>query len=66
MKASSGKYMFIGNVNSLFGVPIRYAESIKSLKLNASDKEDAKKGESSIFVSRDGKICRINANGRLR
>ena len=58
--------MFIGNVNSLFGPPLRYAESIKGLKLKASDKEDAKNGESCIFVSRDGKICRINANGRLR
>lgn len=66
MKVSSGKYMFIGNVNSLFSVPLRYSESIKGLRLKASDKEDVKNGESSIFVSRDGKICRINANGSLR
>lgn len=63
MKIKSGKYMLLGNPNSLFGQPMRYADSLKSLKLKAWEKAEIKQGTNALFVARDTKIIRINCNG---
>jgi hypothetical protein len=63
MKNRTGKYMFLGNVNSMFGPGIRYADSIKDLKLKAWEKDEIRKGEGAMFCVREGKIVRINSNG---
>lgn len=66
MKLKDGKYMLLGNPNSLFGQNLRYADSLKSLKLKAWEKAEIKQGTSALFASRDCKIVRINYNGTKR
>ena len=65
MKIKAGKYMFLGNINSMFGPGIRYANTIKGLKLKVYDKDDVKRGEASLFAVRNEKIVRINSNGLI-
>jgi hypothetical protein len=62
MKAT-GTYMFLGNINSMFGPGLRFADTLTKLKLRAYEKDDIKEGNSALFVSRDGKIVRVYASG---
>jgi hypothetical protein len=62
----TGKYMFVGNVNALFGPGIRYADNIANLKLKAYEKEEITKGVDMLCAVRNGKITRINVNGHSR
>ena len=63
MKIKDGKYMLLGNPNSLFGQDIRYADTLKSLKLKAWEKAEINRGTNALFVARNCKIIRINCNG---
>lgn len=63
---TGGAYMFIDSPNSLFGPHIRYADTIKRLKLLAWEKTAVKRGECALFAVRNGKIVRINVNGSIR
>lgn len=63
MKARTGKYMFLGNVNALFGPGIRYSDTIKGLKLTEFDKDDVRRNQCALFAVRNGKIARIGCNG---
>lgn len=65
-KLKTGKYMLIGNPNSLAGPEIRFADSIKSLKLKVWEKDEIKRGTNALFVARDTKIIRVNCNGTKR
>jgi hypothetical protein len=65
VKSKSGKYLFIGNINSLFAPPLKYANTIKELKLKKFDKKDIKNNESLLFTIRDGNIVRINCSGKI-
>jgi hypothetical protein len=66
MKLKTGKYMLLGNPNSLFGPEIRYADTLKGLKLKAWEKDEIKCGTNALFVARDSKIVRVNCNGTKR
>lgn len=66
MKTNAGKYMFLGNVNAMFGPGMRFANTINALKLKAYEKAEVKKGECALFAVRNGQIVRINTNGAAR
>jgi len=66
MKLKTGKYMLLGNPNSLAGPEIRYADTLKGLKLKVWEKVEIKRGTNALFVARDTKIIRININGTKR
>jgi hypothetical protein len=66
MKIKAGKYMLLGNPNALFGPDIRYADTLKGLKLKAWEKDEINRGTNALFVARDTKIIRININGTKR
>jgi len=63
MKLKAGKYMILGNPNSLFGPAQRYADTLKNLKLKAWEKLELKLGTNALFAVRNTKIVRINLNG---
>lgn len=63
MKSKTGKYMFVGNINGIFGPKIIYSDALKQLKLSKSDKNDIKMGYSLLIAARGGKITRIYSNG---
>ena len=65
MKIKTGKYMFLGNVNGLFGPEIKYADTLTGLKLKAGDKYDIGNGWAALFAVRDNKIVRIATNGKV-
>ena len=58
--------MLLGNSNSLFSTDIRYADTLKGLKLKAWEKDEIKSGTNALFVARDSKIVRVNCNGTKR
>ena len=66
MKIKAGKYMLLGNPNAIFGQDIRYADTLKGLKLKVWEKDEIKRGTNALFVARDTKIIRININGTKR
>jgi hypothetical protein len=66
MKIKAGKYMLLGNPNSLFGQNIRYADTLNGLKLKDWEKVEIKRDTNALFVARDNKIIRININGTKR
>ncbi len=66
MKVDTGKYMLLGNPNAIFGQDIRYADTLKGLKLKAWEKDEIKHGTNALFVARDSKIVRVNCNGTKR
>ena len=63
MKKLSGKYMFLGNINSMFGPKLCFCNTLKGLKLKKYDKEDIKCGHAALFSVVDGEIVRIHSNG---
>jgi hypothetical protein len=65
-KLKTGKYMLLGNPNSLAGPEIRYADTLKGLKLKVWEKDEIKRGTNALFVARDTKIIRVNCNGTKR
>lgn len=66
MKMRDGKYMFVGNINAMFGPGMRYADTLKDLKLKAFEKDEIKEGKAMLLVARDNRIIRISSNGNLR
>ena len=64
MKKKSGKFVWIGNINSLFGPQLKFADSIKEFKMTKNDKDDLKKGFSMLLAARKGEVFRILSNGR--
>ena len=65
MKIKTGKYMFLGNINALFGPGLKYADTLTGLKLKAGDKYDIGRGEAALFAVRDNKVVRIATNGKV-
>lgn len=63
---TGGKYVFLGSVNAAFGIDIRFANTIKGLKLTAHEKADVKTGVAALYVVRNENIVRINVNGVVR
>ena len=63
---TGGKYMFLGNVNAMFGPGMRFAETLNGLKLKAYEKTEIKTGVAALYVARNEKIVRINVNGVVR
>lgn len=63
---TGGKYMFLGNVNAMFGIDMRFANTINGLKLKAYEKTEIKTGVAALYVVRNENIVRINVNGVAR
>ena len=57
---SSGKYMFLSNINAMFGPKLCFSNTLKGLRLRKYDKEYIDTGHAALFVSINNEIVRIN------
>lgn len=64
MKIVCGKYMFVENINAIFGPRIRYADTIERLKLKRYEKDVITNGKALLCQAHEGKIIRCDSNGR--